>query len=72
MLPNYDTRESSKGYRYSELTRFPDYMRRIIDIKQMDFEATFEQMLTLLSTEPAKVYVLLLYIYFQLYIKLIF
>ena len=37
--------------------RFPDYMRRLCDFRQMDFEATFDQMLTLLSFEPSKVYV---------------
>jgi len=31
-------------------------MRRLFDYRQMDFEATFEQMLTLLSTEPEQVY----------------
>ena len=37
--------------------RFPDYMRRLCDLRQMDFEATFDQMLTLLSLEPSRVYI---------------
>jgi len=36
--------------------RFPDYIRRLCDFRQMDFESTFDQMLTLLSTEPHRVY----------------
>lgn len=35
--------------------RFPDYVRRLVDIKQMDFEAAFDQLLTILSLEPQKV-----------------
>jgi hypothetical protein len=35
--------------------RFPDYIRRLCDFRQMDFEATFDQMLTLLSLEPQRV-----------------
>ena len=37
--------------------RFPDYMRRLCSFRQMDFEATFDQMLTLLSFEPSRVYI---------------
>lgn len=37
--------------------KFPDYMRRLCDFRQMDFEATFDQMLTLLSLEPSRVYI---------------
>lgn len=36
--------------------KFPDYIRRLCDFRQMDFEATFDQMLTLLSFEPNRVY----------------
>jgi len=32
--------------------RFPDYFRRLIDFKQMDFESTFDQMIHLLSPDP--------------------
>lgn len=35
--------------------RFPEYLRRLCDIRQMDFEAAFDQMITLLSLEPQKV-----------------
>lgn len=31
-------------------------MRRLCDFRQMDFEATFDQLLTLISFEPQKVY----------------
>ena len=31
--------------------------RRLCDFRQMDFEATFDQILTLLTTEPHKVFV---------------
>eukprot|EP01031_Cornospumella_fuschlensis_P030201 gene30201-36481_t len=36
--------------------KFPDYIRRLTDIRQMDFEASFEQLFTLISTEPHNVY----------------
>lgn len=36
--------------------KFPDYMRRLLDFRQMDFEAAFDQLLTLISTEPQRVY----------------
>ena len=54
MLP-FDNRslKSSKGKSSSEGGgRFPDYIRRLGDFRQMDFEATFDQILTLLSHEP--------------------
>jgi hypothetical protein len=35
--------------------KFPDYLRRLCDFRQMDFEASFDQLLTLLSTEPHRV-----------------
>lgn len=35
--------------------KFPDYLRRLLDFRQMDFEAAFEQFFTLMSTEPQKV-----------------
>jgi hypothetical protein len=35
--------------------QFPDYIRRLCDIRQMDFEAAFEQLFSLLSFEPEKV-----------------
>jgi hypothetical protein len=33
----------------------PEFLRRIGDWRQMDFESAFDQMITLLSTEPARV-----------------
>jgi hypothetical protein len=42
---------------------FPDYMRRICDYRQMDFEAAFDQLFYLISTDPQKVYVYLLVIH---------
>lgn len=35
--------------------RFPDYIRRLADVRQMDFEATFDQLILLTSTEPQRV-----------------
>lgn len=37
-------------------TRFPEFLRRLCDVRQMDFEATFDQLLTLLSLEPDRVH----------------
>ncbi len=37
--------------------KLSDYLRRLTDIRQMDFEATYEQFMDLLSTEPARVYI---------------
>jgi len=37
--------------------RFPNYVRYLFDFRQMDFEATFHQFLTLLSLQPSDVYV---------------
>lgn len=62
--------------------KFPDYMRRLCDFRQMDFEATFDQLLTLLSVEPQQVYVfpltpnelnpfLILYLLLQVYLILL-
>lgn len=35
--------------------QFPDYIRRLCDFRQMDFESAFEQLFSLLSFEPQKV-----------------
>jgi hypothetical protein len=35
--------------------KFPDYVRRLFDIRQMDFESAFDQLLTLISHEPQRV-----------------
>jgi hypothetical protein len=53
MLP-FDAREFGQGSGKSSLMdgKFPDYMRRLCDIRQMDFEAAFDQLLTLVSLEP--------------------
>jgi hypothetical protein len=58
MLP-IDSRDELKTSNMSRFMdgRFPDYMRRLCDFRQMDFEATFDQMLTLLSFEPSRVYI---------------
>lgn len=45
----------SRGTR-NDSTRFPDFLRRLCDFRQMDFEATFDQMLTLLSFDPDRVH----------------
>lgn len=55
MLP-FDLRDVKAPTDFMESDgRFPDYLRRLTDIKQMDFEAAFEQLLTLLSFEPNRV-----------------
>ena len=55
MLP-FDVRESKEGNGVTSGDgKFPDYMRRLCDFRQMDFEATFDQLLTLMSFEPQKV-----------------
>lgn len=36
--------------------QIPDYFRRLLDLRQMDFEAAFEQVFHLLSTEPEKAF----------------
>jgi hypothetical protein len=53
MLP-FDSREFGQNQTKSSLMegKFPDYMRRLCDFRQMDFEAAFDQLLTLVSLEP--------------------
>lgn len=59
MLPSdiRDLKTGGIGHLSSD-GRFPDYVRRLFDVKQMDFEAAFDQILTLLSWEPQRMYVL--------------
>ncbi len=52
MLP-YDLRDV-RSNSDAEEGRFPDYLRRLLDFRQMDFEAAFDQLLTLLSVEPQR------------------
>ena len=71
MLP-FDTRDFNKqSTAKSSLMegKFPDYMRRLCDFRQMDFEAAFDQLLTLVSLEPQQMYVVY-FINFTLYLKL--
>ena len=60
MLP-FDSREinSSKSTSATKFidVKFPEYVRRLCDFRQMDFENTFDQILTLLSFEPQNMYV---------------
>ena len=53
MLP-FDNRDIKQGQGKTSLMegKFPDYMRRLCDFRQMDFEAAFDQLLTLISLEP--------------------
>eukprot|EP00605_Chrysophyceae_sp_TOSAG23-4_P002123 GSChrysophyteH1.ASY1.ANO1.2349.1 assembled CDS len=37
--------------------RFPSFMRRLTDFRQMDFEAAFDQLLALVSTDPKRAYI---------------
>ncbi len=53
MLPSYDLRDGK--HEGNEEGRFPEYFRRLTDFKQMDFEASFDQLLTLISSEPQRV-----------------
>ena len=48
-----DVRNSSSSSNLID-AKFPHYFRRLCDIRQMDFEATFDQMLNLLSIEPQR------------------
>ncbi len=54
MLP-FDTRDIKQATGVAPDGKFPDFMRRLCDFRQMDFEATFDQLLTLISFEPQKV-----------------
>ena len=54
MLPIDSRGGKSRSSRLGD-GKFPDYIRRLCDFRQMDFEATFDQMLTLLSSEPNRV-----------------
>lgn len=57
MLP-FDTKDLKYSNNNDKFNRnlldrkFPDYIRRLLDFKQMDFEAAFDQLLTLISLEP--------------------
>ena len=51
----HNSLDSQKQSSFLNNGRFPDYLRRLLDFRQMDFEATFDQMITLLSSEPQKV-----------------
>lgn len=59
MLP-VDSRDQrpGRGYTGAPVTlrdAMPEYFRRICDWRQMDFEAAFDQLLTLMSFEPQRV-----------------
>lgn len=57
MLPS-DIRDLKTGGigQFTADGRFPDYVRRLFDLQQMDFEAAFDQLMSILSWEPQKVY----------------
>jgi hypothetical protein len=59
MLP-FDSRDPKQTNGKQRIIdgKFPDYIRRLCDFRQMDFEATFDQLLTLASFEPQRVSVL--------------
>mmetsp|Transcript_26389 Transcript_26389/g.44560 ORF Transcript_26389/g.44560 Transcript_26389/m.44560 type:complete len:253 (-) Transcript_26389:216-974(-) len=52
MLPFSSSQRSSGGGDYN----FPDFVRRMCDFRQMDFESAFDQIFNLLSFEPQRVY----------------
>lgn len=61
MLPT-DSRDprAGRGFSGAPITlreAVPEYFRRICDFRQMDFESAFDQLLTLVSFEPHRVYV---------------
>jgi len=59
LLPSHRNQPEFRQFRSggrTESTRFPDFLRRLCDVRQMDFEATFDQMLTLLSFDPDRVH----------------
>ena len=49
-------KSSGSGY-FEKEGRFPDYMRRLVDFRQMDFEATLDQLQSLVSTDPKRAYI---------------
>ena len=53
LLAKDEQRHAQPGKRLD--SKFPKYFRRLVDFRQMDFEATFDQMITLLSIEPDNV-----------------
>jgi hypothetical protein len=55
MLPITD-RSSYNSRNSSSDSHFPDYIRRLCDFKQMDFESAFDQIFNLLSLDPQKAY----------------
>lgn len=54
MLPFTSSTQRSSGSRGDY--NFPDFVRRMCDFRQMDFEAAFDQVFHLLSFEPQNVY----------------
>jgi len=55
MLPFTSSQKSSSSSRGDY--DFPDFLRRMCDIRQMDFESAFEQVFNLLSIDPQRVYI---------------
>jgi hypothetical protein len=55
MLPQTRMAVGSSGNGASD-GQLPDYFRRLLDFKQMDFESTFDQMIYLLSPDPEKAF----------------
>jgi hypothetical protein len=47
--------QNSSRFGMNDGGQFPDYLRRLCDFHQMDFESAFEQLFSLLSFEPQKV-----------------
>lgn len=58
MLPrhNRDVIASNPLAMYKSPGNLPEYFCRVLDYRQMDFEASFDQMKTLASRNPGKVY----------------
>lgn len=61
LLPQHHTSRTQLpdlkyGGRNSKSEATPAFLRRLFDLRQMDFEATLDQMLTLLSFDPDRVH----------------
>lgn len=67
MSPLLSTSYQKSTTSFLEGGRFPEYLRRLCDFRQMDFEAAFDQMITLLSFEPQKVLVLCMIMFWSLF-----
>jgi len=57
ILPTSQSGSRTRIDYYEKDGRFPDMLRRLVDFRQMDFEATWDQLQCLLSTDPKRAYI---------------